>query len=53
VSLREVLDRRDYKEWDDHWNECGHRKVADVMAKLYREKVKVGVPQQGAAVAVP
>lgn len=37
VPLMRHLAREDYKERDDHWTECGHRKVASVLRELYRD----------------
>jgi hypothetical protein len=34
VDLRQHLDRRHYKAADNHWNEAGHRRVAEVIALL-------------------
>lgn len=31
------LSRQDYKALDDHWNERGHRTVADALTRLYRD----------------
>lgn len=39
VPLRQYLDTRDYKERDDHWTERGHRRVAEVLWRLYRDYV--------------
>ena len=36
VPLRSHLDRRHYKEWDDHWNERGHQRVAQLLWDVYR-----------------
>ena len=37
VPLKDHLDRGDYREWDDHWNERGHHKVAQVLWDVYSE----------------
>jgi hypothetical protein len=38
-SLTPHLDRRHYKERDDHWTEEGHRRVAAVLQGLHRQVV--------------
>jgi len=39
VPLRGRLDDRHYKELDDHWNESGHRRVAQVLSDVYRDNL--------------
>ena len=34
IDLREHLTRRHYKTADNHWNEAGHRRVAEVIGSL-------------------
>jgi len=36
LAGRDHLTRADYRQVDRHWNERGHRKVAQVLADLYR-----------------
>ena len=33
VALKDMLNRGDYKMSDEHWNDRGHRKVADIIAR--------------------
>jgi hypothetical protein len=40
VALRNVLTPGDYKRWDEHWNERGHRKVAQAISALYKADVR-------------
>jgi hypothetical protein len=37
LPLKAHLDRRDYRDGDDHWNERGHRRVAGIMRTLYEQ----------------
>ena len=46
VSLRGVLSASDYRRWDDHWNELGHRKVAREIARIYRERTQTWKERQ-------
>lgn len=39
VALHDYLDPTDYKSGDCHWNAQGHRKVAELLIRLYRERV--------------
>lgn len=40
VPLKPYLNRADYKRRDEHWNEKGHQKVAEVLAALHRDHVQ-------------
>ena len=40
VTLRDHLARSDYKDTDCHWNRHGHRRVADLLAELYRNTAR-------------
>jgi hypothetical protein len=39
VAAKKYLSPDDYKERDPHWNESGHRRIAALMASLYRDYV--------------
>ena len=41
MSLKDFLSRDDYKPYDEHWSERGHRNVARVIAKIYRDKAEL------------
>ncbi|GKS58311.1 hypothetical protein YTPLAS18_18380 [Nitrospira sp.] len=47
VALREYLELCDYKRAHDHWTERGHRRVADVLTKLYLAKARSNFEDQG------
>jgi hypothetical protein len=36
IALMDHLSVEDYKERDPHWNERGHRRVANVIAQVWR-----------------
>ena len=38
LCLKDHLSRGDYKSYDEHWSECGHRKVAGIIASIYGAK---------------
>jgi hypothetical protein len=48
VCLKDVLTRNDYKRWDEHWNERGHRKVARAISALCRDKAESETGMEGA-----
>jgi len=35
--LKDLLSRDDYKPYDEHWSDRGHRTVARVIDKIYRD----------------
>lgn len=37
VAAKEVLNQRDYKRFDSHWSQSGHRKIGRLLSKLRRE----------------
>jgi hypothetical protein len=37
VALKDMLNRSDYKISDEHWNDRGHRKVADIIARTCQQ----------------
>jgi hypothetical protein len=37
VAAKKYLSPDDYKDRDPHWNESGHRRIAALMASLYRD----------------
>ena len=37
LALKEHLSQRHYKVSDEHWNKSGHRKVAEVLDRIYNE----------------
>jgi hypothetical protein len=39
ISMRDCLDREDYKQSHDHWTERGHRRVAKALHDVYREHI--------------
>ncbi len=39
LALKTHLRPEHYKDRDCHWNEAGHRRVADILSGLYREQV--------------
>lgn len=39
--LKDLLSRDDYKPYDKHWSYRGHRNVARVIDKIYRDKAEL------------
>jgi hypothetical protein len=39
VTLGDHLDAEDHKEYDPHWNEKGHERVAEILYNLYQKKL--------------
>ena len=50
VPLKEHLKVEDHKEYDAHWNEKGHQRVAKVLDCLYRDYIN-GYEHQGKEIA--
>lgn len=38
VAGRDHLNKTDYRKVDKHWNEKGHRRVAEILGKLHQER---------------
>jgi hypothetical protein len=41
ICLKDHLSRSDYRPYDEHWSEAGHRKVARIIEQVYREKLEI------------
>jgi len=48
VGLKDHLEMSHYKTGDCHWNQQGHRRVAEVLAGLYHEHILIGKRQEPA-----
>jgi hypothetical protein len=64
IAGQEHLGRGEYKEQDDHWNAVGHRRIADLLKRLYeqhrsdcptesvKQRVRFSLPMAGAELPV-
>ncbi len=48
ICLRDELHRSDYKPYDEHWNERGHRTVARTIEKIYKDKAALTIQMNSA-----
>ncbi len=53
VPLRSHLTIRDYNHQDDHWNETGHQRVAQLLWDFYRHNAPDLTPHENGAHGVP
>jgi hypothetical protein len=44
VALKQHLGAGDYLDHDDHWNERGHVKVAEIIVSLFRARAAASPP---------
>jgi hypothetical protein len=41
ICVKDHLCRNDYKPHDEDWSECGHRKIARLIANMYRHRFEL------------